>query len=53
MGKSTLSQVLTNKINDSKVKKALLIQSDIIRNNIQKDAIRNFEIKNLYELYDI
>ena len=53
MGKSTLSQVLTNKINDSNEKKALLIQSEIIRTNIKKDAIRNFEIKNLYELYDI
>ena len=53
MGKSTLSQVLTNEINDRKDKKALLIQSDIIRNHIKKDAIRNFEIKSLYELYDI
>ncbi len=53
MGKSTLSQVLTNTINDSNEKKALLIQSEIIRTNIKKDAIRNFEIKNLYELYDI
>lgn len=53
MGKSTLSQVLTNEINDYNEKKALLIQSDIIRNHIKKDAIRNFEIKNLYELYDI
>ncbi len=53
MGKSTLSQVLTNKINESKDKKTLLIQPETIRNNIKKDAIKNFEIKNLYQLYDI
>jgi hypothetical protein len=53
MGKSTLSQVLTNKINEKNEQKALLIQSEIIRNNVKKDAIKNFEINNLYELYSI
>lgn len=53
MGKSTLSQVLINRINMQHDRKALLIQSEIIRNNIQNDAIKNFSIKNLYQLYDI
>jgi hypothetical protein len=53
MGKSTLSQVLTNKLNINKEQKTLLIQSEIIRSNLRKESVKNFEIKNLFQLYDI
>ncbi len=53
MGKSTLSNILTNKINKLENKKALLIQSEMIRNNIASDAKKNFEIKNIFQLYDV
>lgn len=53
MGKSTLSNVLTNQINYRKNSKAMLIQSEMIRNSITTDAKKNFEIKNIFQLYDI
>ena len=53
MGKSTLSQVLTNKINDSEKKHAIIIQSEYIRENINKDVSRNYEIHSIYQLYYI
>jgi hypothetical protein len=53
MGKSTLSNVLTNQINNRKNCKAMLIQSEMIRNSITSDAKKNFEIKNIFQLYDV
>lgn len=53
MGKSTLLQVLTNKINEKEDQRAILIQSEYMRENINKDINRTYEISNLFQLYDI
>lgn len=53
VGKSTLCSSLNNKINENDHKKAILIQSEDIRENINKEVSKNYRIENLYQLYEI
>lgn len=53
VGKSTLCYSVNNKINENAHKKAILIQSENIRDNIDKNVSKNYRIENIYQLYDI
>jgi len=53
VGKSTLCSIVNNKINENNYKKAILIQSEDIRENIDKEVSKNYTIENIYQLYEI
>lgn len=53
VGKSTLCLTLNNKINEDESRKAVMIQSEYIRENIDKEISKNYKIDNIYQLYDI
>jgi len=53
VGKSTLCSILNNKVNENTEQKAILIQSEDIRENINKEVSKNYTVENIYQLYEI